>query len=203
MGKQCPYLYDDVPVLKNLLGIKNSKELKKAEINRNRVILRVVYAKEYEEFNTETLCDIHRTIFSPLYEWAGEFRTVPVRKTEKALNGDTVCYAIPSDIEKQLARISDKIAKIQPSSSQSDTLREIVQIAAAIWCVHPFREGNTRSVVAFSVLLAAKLGIELDPTLFARRSTDVRNALVLCSQDSHSRYHDLERIYLDAARLSK
>lgn len=29
----------------------------------------IVYAREYEKFHTETLCDIHRTIFGGLYEW--------------------------------------------------------------------------------------------------------------------------------------
>lgn len=201
MGRRCLYLYEDVPVLKNLPGIKNNRELKLVERNRNRTILRIIYSREYEKFTTETLCDIHRTIFSPLYEWAGEFRTISIRKAEKALDGDTVRYAAPSNIKKLLDGITDEITGIQPAENQADTIHEIVRITAAIWQVHPFREGNTRSIVVFSVLLAAKLGIKLEPTLFARRSTDMHRALVLSSQESPSRYYDLERIFLDAAGL--
>ena len=66
---------------------------------------------------------------------------------------------------------------------------------------HPFREGNTRSVIAFSVLLAAKLGIELDYELFAKHAAYVRNALVWCTQGIYSKYEYLENIYYDAAGL--
>ena len=78
MSRRDPYLYEAVPVLKNLPGIKDSEELKRVEGDLTRMSMGIVYAKEYERFNTETLCDIHRTIFGGLYEWAGEFRTIPI-----------------------------------------------------------------------------------------------------------------------------
>lgn len=77
----------------------------------------------------------------------------------------------------------------------------IVRITAAIWQTHPFREGNTRSVIAFSVLLAAKLGAELDYELFSNHAAYVRNALVWCTQGMYSIYDYLEQIYFDAAGL--
>lgn len=162
MSRRDPYLYEDVPVLKNLPGIKNSEELKRAEGDLTRMSMGIVYVREYEKFNTETLCDIHRTIFGGLYEWAGEFRTIPIMKAEEALGGDTVRYAAPSEIKKQLDMASKEIARIKPTANKKDVVFKIVRITAAIWQTHPFREGNTRSVVAFSVLLAAMLGVKLD-----------------------------------------
>ena len=197
-----PYLYEDVPVLKNLLGIRNKTELKLVERNHSRIMLGSVYSTEYEKFDAETLCDIHRMIFRSLYEWAGEFRTIPIRKPEIILNGKTVCYTPPSEICAQLNRISDEIARIHTKKCNKDILTNVVHITVKIWQIHPFREGNTRSVVAFSVLLAAKLGIKLDPALFTDRATDVRNALALCSQDDHSALECLKQIYFDAAGLS-
>ena len=82
-----------------------------------------------------------------------------------------------------------------------DIVFKIVRITAAIWQTHPFREGNTRSVVAFSVLLASKLGVKLDYELFASHAAYVRNALVWCTQGIYSIYDYLERIYFDAAGL--
>lgn len=201
MSRCDPYLYDDVPVLKNLPGIKNSEELKRAEGDLTRMSMGIVYAREYEKFNTETLCDIHRTIFGGLYEWAGEFRTIPIRKSEEVLGGDTVRYAAPAEIKKQLDMASREIAKIKRTESKKDILFKIVRITASIWQTHPFREGNTRSVVAFSVLLAAKLGVELDYELFAKNAAYVRNALVWCTQGIYSIYDYLEQIYFDAAGL--
>ena len=201
MSRRDPYLYEDVPVLKNLPGIKNSKELKRAEGDLTRMSMGIVYAKEYEKFNTETLCDIHRTIFGGLYEWAGEFRTIPIMKAEEVLGGDTVRYASPNEIKKQLDMASKEITRIRPTANKKDIVFKIVRITAAIWQTHPFREGNTRSVVAFSVLLAAKLGVQLDYELFAENAAYVRNALVWCTQGIYSIYEYLERIYFDAAGL--
>ena len=201
MNRKDPYLYDDVPILRNLPGIKNSEELKRAEGDLTRMSMGIVYAKEYEKFNTDTLRDIHRTIFGGLYDWAGEFRTIPIMKPEEVLGGDTVRYAAPSEIKKQLDMASKEIARIKPTAAKKDIVFKIVRITAAIWQTHPFREGNTRSVVAFSVLLAAKLGVELDYELFARHAAYVRNALVWCTQGIYSIYDYLERIYYDAAGL--
>lgn len=125
MSRCDPYLYEDVPVLKNLPGIKNSEELKQAEGDLTRMSMGIVYAREYDKFNTETLCDIHRTIFGGLYEWAGEFRTIPIRKSEEVLGGDTVRYALPSEIKKQLDMASREIAKIA-----STPLRDVLERTA-------------------------------------------------------------------------
>ena len=76
---------------------------------------------------------------------------------------------------------SKEISKLKPTMGKKDIVFRIVRITAAIWQTHPFREGNTRSVIAFSVLLAAKLGVELDYELFAKHATYVRNALVWCT----------------------
>lgn len=201
MSGRDPYLYEDVPVLRNLPGIKNSDELKRVEGDLTRMSMGIVYAREYEKFNTETLCDIHRTIFGGLYEWAGEFRTIPIMKAEEVLGGDSVRYAAPSEIKKQLDMASKEIARIRSTSNKKDIVFKIVRITAAIWQAHPFREGNTRSVVAFSVLLAAKLGVNLDYELFADHAAYVRNALVWCTQGIYAIYDYLERIYFDAADL--
>lgn len=201
MSRQDPYLYEDVPVLKNLPGIKNGEELKRVEGDLTRMSMGIVYAREYEKFNTETLCDIHRTIFGGLYEWAGEFRTIPIMKAEEVLGGDTVRYAAPSEIKKQLDMASKEIARIKTTANKKDIVFKIVRITTAVWQTHPFREGNTRSVVAFSVLLAAKLGIKLDYELFAKHAAYVRNALVWCTKGIYSIYDYLERIYFDAAGL--
>ena len=201
MSGRDPYLYDDVPVLKNLPGIKDREELKQVEGDLTSMSMGIVYAREYEKFNTETLCDIHRTIFGGLYEWAGEFRTIPIMKREDVLGGDSVRYALPDEIKKQLDAASGEIAKIRASDNKKDIVFKIVRITANIWQTHPFREGNTRSIVAFSVLLAAKLGVQLDYELFAKHAFYVRNALVWCTQGMYSIYDYLERIYFDAAGL--
>lgn len=196
-----PYLYDDVPVLKNIPGVKDPEELKRIEGDITRMTMGIAYAQEYSKFNTETLCHLHRTIFGSIYDWAGEFRTIRMYKPEEVLGGDSVRYANPEMIKKQLDAASKEIAKLKYSETPETLMFKIVRITASIWHTHPFREGNTRAVVAFSVLLAAHFGIQLDYDLFAQHAAYVRNALVWCTQGIYSKFEYLENIYYDAAGL--
>lgn len=198
-----PYLYEDVDVLKNLANIKDNEKLRQMEGDLTVIGMAVVYAKKYDKFDINTLCDIHKTIFGGLYDWAGEFRTIQMTKSEKVLGGDTVRYAEPSQISKQLKDIFKEISKLKPNMPKQELVFKLVRITSTIWHIHPFREGNTRTVVAFSVLLADYLGIDLDYNLFVDNASYVRNALVWCTQGIYSIYEYLERIYYDAASIKQ
>ena len=106
-----PYLYEDVDVLRNRANIKDYELLRKAEADITNLAMTAIYEREYAKFNTETLCDIHRTIFGQIYEWGGEFRTIQMTKSEVVLGGDTVHYAYPKEIKKKLTEIMKEITK--------------------------------------------------------------------------------------------
>ena len=162
-----PYLYDDADVLKNLAGIKDADLLRKAEADITNLAMAGIYNRQYEKFDTETLKDIHRTIFGQIYEWAGEFRTIQMIKPEDVLGGDTVRYAYPKEIKKQLAASMKEVAKLRRNGENDrEIVFRMVRIIAQIWQTHPFREGNTRSVIVFAVLLAKSLGFEVEHELF-------------------------------------
>ena len=197
-----PYLFSDVDVLRNLGNIRDAEELRQAEGNITRHTMSMVYAHHFTKFNTETLCEIHRIIFGDLFDWAGEFRTISVIKHEEVLGGDTVRYAYPNQIKKELDEISKEIAKLKKSEPKQDLLFKLVRIAASIWQTHPFREGNTRTVISFIALLAAHLRIEFDYSLFEKHAAYVRNALVWASQGIYSKHEYLERIFYDAAGIT-
>lgn len=196
-----PYLYEDIPVLKNIPGVKDTEELKRTEGDITRMTMGIAYAQNYTKFNTDTLCQLHHTIFGSIYDWAGTFRTISMYKPEDVLGGDSVRYAHPNEIKKQLDAASKEISKLKYTEDSKTLMFKIVRITASIWHTHPFREGNTRAVVAFSVLLAAKYGIQMDYQLFAQHASYVRNALVWCTQGIYSKFEYLERIYFDAAGL--
>lgn len=78
-----PYLYDDADVLINLADIKDPELLHKAEADITNLAMTSIYNQQYEKFNTDTLKDIHRTIFGQIYDWAGE-RGVPHHPDDQA-----------------------------------------------------------------------------------------------------------------------
>ena len=60
------------------------------------------------------------------------------------------------------------------SSDDRDLVFRLVRIIAQIWQIHPFREGNTGSVVAFAVLLTESYGFEVDHELLKAHASDRR-----------------------------
>jgi len=85
-----PYLYDDAPVLKNLLGIKDADELERAEADITYLRLYDVDdAIQLAAFDFPRLLAIHKHIFGDIYEWEGTIRTIQMVKGERVLAGDT------------------------------------------------------------------------------------------------------------------
>ena len=194
-----PYLYSDVDVLVNVFGIKDSDLLKQAEADVTNLTIAGIYNLKYDKFNTETLQDIHTTIFGQLYDWAGDFRTIQMRKDEEVLGSDTVRYSYPKEIKKELNSVMKEISKLKrKDNNDRDVVFRLVRIIAQIWQIHPFREGNTRTVIIFAVLLAKHLCFDVDHSLFKEHASYVRNSLVWASQGMYSKYEYLERIFFEA-----
>lgn len=193
-----PYLYEDVDVLKNRGDIKDSALLRKAEADITNYSMSLLYKFDFEEYDFDTLCEIHKMIFGQLYDWAGELRTIQIVKSEVVLGGDIVRYAFPKEIKKRLNEVMKEIKKLKKVNNDDDFMFRLVRIIAEIWHIHPFREGNTRTVIVFAILLAKHFGYEPDHELFKDNASYVRNALVWCSQGIYSKYEYLERIFFDA-----
>ena len=119
----------------------------------------------------------------------GEFRTIMMTKSEDVLGGDTVRYAYPKEIKKQLTETMKEVGKLKRTGdNDKDIVFRLTRIIASIWQTRPFREGNTRAVIVFAILLAKHLGFEVDHELFRVHSSYVRNALVWASQGMYSEY---------------
>lgn len=194
-----PYLYDDVDVQKNLAGIKDTELLHKAEADITNLTMTAIYNIRFERFDTATLQEIHHMVFGQIYDWAGEFRTIQMTKPEDVLGGDTVQYAFPKEIKKQLSASMKELSKLKRNGENDrDIVFRLVRITAQIWQTHPFREGNTRSVIVFAVLLANAMGFAVEHEVFKINAAYVRNALVWAAQGIYSKYEYLERIFFDA-----
>ena len=56
--------------------------------------------------------------------------------------------------------------------------RRVSGFVSSIWQVHPFCEGNTRTVATFPVLYLQNLGIDIDEEPFCEHARFFRDALV-------------------------
>lgn len=75
------YLIDDTTVLKNKLGITDSDELKQKEIEITvSKIAQLYFMGITGNFDEKYLCEIHKFIFEDIYDFAGKYREVDMRK---------------------------------------------------------------------------------------------------------------------------
>jgi cell filamentation protein len=193
-----PYLYEGTTVLRNLLNIQDEKALGLAEAEISSANMMLLYEKGFSDFTTKGLKGIHKALFGDIYSWAGEFRTINIRKREELLVGKSVWYANLDDIERDLKIGWTEIRKINwPDLSREDFVKRLSRTFPKLWQAHPFRDGNTRTIVMLMMFFVECYGYYFDLELFAASAGYVRNAFVLCCFDSHSEYEHLEKILLD------
>jgi len=193
------YLYDDIPVLRNKLGIRDEKTLDFVEAEQSRANMILLYERGFDAFTPDGLREIHRFLFGDIYEWAGEYRKINIEKREKLLAGRSIWYsndeAIPNDLEEAFHKLQSKPWK---DLFRTEFVRELARCFPRIWQVHPFREGNTRTVVMLMTFFVEHHGYYMDQELLAASAGYVRDSFVMASLDQFSEYEHLERILMDA-----
>lgn len=193
------YLYDDVPVLRNKLQIKDEKALELIEAEQSRVNMMLLYEQGFHDFSPEDLCNIHRYLFGDIYDWAGQYRVINIEKRERLLGGRSVWYSNDENIAHDLQAAFDAInTKRWDAFSRKEFAHELALSFPKIWQTHPFREGNTRTVVMMMTFFVEEHGYYMDQELMAQSAGYVRDSFVMASLEQFSEYEHLERILLDA-----
>ena len=157
------------------------KDIKRNEMECDFVSMRIVELLGQDDF--ELLVDylkyIHKYLFQDVYEFAGEFRKIYFSKHEKILNNDSVAYGDSKTLNKSLEYdISLEKEKNYKNMNIVEVIKNITDFTSSIWQVHPFREGNTRTIAVFIQKYLISLGYKVDNSLFKDKSVYFRNALV-------------------------
>lgn len=129
----------------------------------------------------EMMSRIHAYLFQDLdpdVYHPGQFKTERMVKQEEILNGDSVLYADPLTYDMSLSgAFAAEQAKAYGAFSD-DELRGFCHTIAFLWQVHPFFEGNTRTVAVFSELYLNYLGFGVTNDPFEKHARYYRDALV-------------------------
>lgn len=134
-----------------------------------------------------TLKHIHKTLFAGIYNHAGEFRKYNISKDEPILGGRSVKYANYQMIEDTFAYdFTQEKGKSYANLSQGEVINRIANFTSAIWQVHAFGEGNTRTTAVFIQKYLNFMGFQVDNSLFLENSLFYRNALVRSNFGSYS-----------------
>lgn len=136
-------------------------------------------------FSVTYYLGLHRQIFDGVFKFAGEVRDVELTKREWVLNGDSVQYTPSCMIKDTLEYDFDRERKFKYKGLSEDRFVEhFASFISGIWQIHPFREGNTRTVAVFAIKYLRSKGFEVTNDLFAGKSFYFRNALVRANYEN-------------------
>lgn len=136
-------------------------------------------------FSPIYLKTIHKYLFDGVFEgeikdYAGVFRDYNISKNEDILNGRTVIYGNYKDLLEYLRYDFDEEENIDYTKlSLEGQVKRISKFTSAIWQVHPFAEGNTRTTAVFIEKYLRTKGYKVNNELFKENSLFFRNALVI------------------------
>lgn len=149
-----PYVYPGSGVLRNNLEIHDHQELSQAEADIVRASLAILSGRSLPgDYDLAHWQAFHRRIFGGLYPWAGELRTVQIAKPN-------AFYARPEHIERYAQGIFAELSREDhlKDLDRNAFIERLTHYHAEMYAVHPFREGNTRSLRAFLGQLAGEAG---------------------------------------------
>ena len=198
------YVYNGTNVLINLASIKNKKIADDYETTFSSLAIINLLKNPMEIVSTTDIFKIHKILFKEIYIWAGKPRTINIYKNEPVLGGLSVNYSDYQSIDDDLKAIQRIIDLFNWNNcSKQELIHEIVVVTSKIWQVHPFREGNTRTICMFLYFFIKKFNLKINFDFIKEHTNFFRNAFVLASIGEYSEYKHLESILINATNTKK
>ncbi|BEU98781.1 Fic family protein (plasmid) [Acidovorax sp. DW039] len=172
---------DSNGVFKNLLGQTEAQALQVAEYGfptaRSIEILGGHVQLEAHGFGLQRLAVIHRHLFRMFYEWSGKVRTVPSSK--RAELGGVTRFAEPDAIVKDWQALEPQTQGFAEARQFSfeDKCKALALIFIEANRIHPFPEGNGRSLQVFMQELALVQGVKLNYAKVSAREWNAASAV--------------------------
>lgn len=160
-----PYVYAGTDVLRNLRNIRTAAALETFERRQVNAALQIETHPSFSGGvpDEKAFRDIHKALFGKVYDWAGQTRTVDIAKESTYF-----CRAEYIDREMRdrfaaLAR-ANHLRGLDAAGFAARAAEHISEINA----IHPFREGNGRTMTVYLQRLARYAGHDLDLTRLER-----------------------------------
>lgn len=152
------YCYPGTNVLRNKLNIHDADSLAIAETSISMAQMIYLNLNPVEGvFDSNHLKEIHRRLFSEIYDWAGEFRTVEISKGIPFC----MCANIQVCLEDLLSKLKSE-NYLRDIDDKGHMANRLAFYMAELNVIHPFREGNGRVQRKFIEQLAREAGFELE-----------------------------------------
>ena len=143
------YCYPNSDVLVNKLNIHDNKKL--ATVARKLVLLKLYTLRQNKNignFDIYHFLSIHKFLFEDIYPFAGKIRSEDIAK-------GSFRFAKWEYIEDELRKLLDKLSKDNlKNSSKEEMAKKLAYYMSELNVLHPFREGNGRTIREFIRQLA-------------------------------------------------
>lgn len=150
MGK-----YPDTLCYVNYFNLKERKALKKAEAFFSSVRTAGLFSDPISANPTFSFYErLHETLFADLYPSAGVLRDT---------DSSNVSFCRASFIEKSAEDIFDRLSAenyLRDIGDRENFISELAYFYAEIEVLHPFRDGNLRTLMLFTLILIEGAGFE-------------------------------------------
>ena len=165
------YCYKDTNILINKLNIMDAEKLE--DIERKLVIVKLYELRQNKKignFDIEHFVSIHKFMFEDIYPFAGLFRNENIAK-------GNFSFAKWEFIEDELKRLLNDLKEENylRGLNKEDLTKRLAYYMAELNVLHPFREGNGRTIREFIRQLAFKNNYVLD-----LQNTESKNMLDAC-----------------------
>ena len=184
-------------VLRNLLGIRQKREMDQVEARELRRALEELIGTydQQHRFTEADIRKIHKIWLALIYAWAGQYRNVNLAKGEFPFAAAREVPRLMGEFEK------GPLHQFTPCRipSREEVVRAIAVVHTELMLIHPFREGNGRVGRVLAILMALQAGLPpLDFGSITGRKRQEYFAAVRAGMDRD--YEPMEKIFSDVIR---
>ena len=133
-------------------------------------------------FTAQDICDLHTLWLSPIYSWAGVYRSVDIGKGGFQFARARLIPNLMATLER------DTLKKHTPCRPADDATLAfaLAEVHAELILVHPFREGNGRLARLLTLMMALQAGLpplDFNPMLGRGRRSYIGGIHVAMGRD--------------------
>jgi cell filamentation protein len=153
-----PYLYRGTNVRVNKFGILNPYALDLVVRSTSGLRAELLRANPIDgNFDLDHLCAIHRFLFQDVYPWAGDLRIVDFDRSQDP-------YTHPKDILAETTQLLAELAheNFLRGLDFDEFTERLTHYIHRLYAIHPFRDGNGRSIRGFLEQLSRAAGYDFN-----------------------------------------
>lgn len=161
--------YENIP--------EEDERSEEADIVSNRIAQ--IISEDAFVLTVGQLISIHKRLFEGVFSHAGKLRDYNFIKREWVLDGRSVIYGDYREIKTMLEYDfeSERTFKYE-GLTKDEVIEHLATFTSNLWQIHPFQEGNTRTIAVFLIKYLRSLGFDVTNDVFAKNAWYFRNSLV-------------------------